>query len=292
MFDRFFILAFVLSLGAHIAVAALPDPLAAAREEKESRIDVELLEPPAKETPAEPPKIVLPPPPQKTLRSADPEAVPAPSPQQVAALRQHARELSFGHGIAAPTVELAIPKTSFKAENLIREQDIEAFTKPDPALEQLVSKVFTPGALEAKKLLPRLDVQRLGRPALPRLRPAKPGPIPHGAIEPASETVTLPELTPPETISEGIEGPASERRVISKPDEPLRVQIEAASRLVLKFWVLPDGTVSNVIPQLKAEPELETAAIHYLRQWRFNPLPEDVPSEQQWGTITFRFQLR
>ena len=52
------------------------------------------------------------------------------------------------------------------------------------------------------------------------------------------------------------------------------------------------GTVSRVVPLKKSDPRLETLAINYLRNWRFNPLPLDAPSEEQWGVIPFKFRIR
>ena len=44
-------------------------------------------------------------------------------------------------------------------------------------------------------------------------------------------------------------------------------------------------------PLKKMNPELEREVMRTLRSWRFSRLPQGVPQEPQWGTITFRFVL-
>lgn len=61
--------------------------------------------------------------------------------------------------------------------------------------------------------------------------------------------------------------------------------------LTIKFEVKPDGTIGQIIPLRKMNPELEREVIRTLRSWRFSRLPSGVPQQSQWGTITFRFVL-
>jgi len=60
----------------------------------------------------------------------------------------------------------------------------------------------------------------------------------------------------------------------------------------LRFTILPDGTVGNIFPLIKADTKLETAAINSLRQWRFEPLPKGQKQKPQTVVITFPFRLR
>ena len=60
----------------------------------------------------------------------------------------------------------------------------------------------------------------------------------------------------------------------------------------LKFSILPDGTVANIIPLIKADTRLEMAAINSLRQWRFEPIPEGKKKVVQWVTIVFPYRLK
>lgn len=57
----------------------------------------------------------------------------------------------------------------------------------------------------------------------------------------------------------------------------------------VRFEVRPDGTVGQIIPVRKMNPELEREVISTLRTWRFSRLPSSAPQQPQWGTITFRF---
>jgi TonB family protein len=56
----------------------------------------------------------------------------------------------------------------------------------------------------------------------------------------------------------------------------------------LRFTVMPDGTISKIIPLTKSgNPAVEQAAMNALWQWRFNKLTTDV---QMVGTIKFVFR--
>jgi TonB family protein len=59
----------------------------------------------------------------------------------------------------------------------------------------------------------------------------------------------------------------------------------------LKFTILPDGTVGNILPLIKADSRLENAAINSLRQWRFEPLPQGKKQFEQTAVIVFPFRL-
>jgi protein TonB len=59
----------------------------------------------------------------------------------------------------------------------------------------------------------------------------------------------------------------------------------------LKFTILSDGTVGNIIPLIKADTRLEEAAIKSLRQWRFEPLAKNQKSTEQVAVIIFPFRL-
>lgn len=59
--------------------------------------------------------------------------------------------------------------------------------------------------------------------------------------------------------------------------------------ITVRFEVNPDGTLGQISPLRKINPELERELMQTLRSWRFSGLPSGVPQETQWGTITFRF---
>jgi TonB family protein len=87
-----------------------------------------------------------------------------------------------------------------------------------------------------------------------------------------------------------IEGPASERKVSYKPPRLPELQIDFEVTIRLKFWVLPDGTVGEVIPLQRGDVRLERAAIQYLKSWRFTPVSKDKP--MVWGIMPIKYQLK
>ncbi len=77
---------------------------------------------------------------------------------------------------------------------------------------------------------------------------------------------------------------------------PVRVVRPAYSEKVnvtirVRVTVNPRGEIVQQIPLLKGNPALEQSVLKALQSWRFNPLPPNVPQENQTGTITFRFRL-
>ena len=76
----------------------------------------------------------------------------------------------------------------------------------------------------------------------------------------------------------------------SLPDYPEGVSKEIDVKL--KFSILPDGTVGKILPLIKADTKLELAAINSLRQWRFEPLPDNQNVDEQYAVIIFPFRLK
>jgi len=93
-----------------------------------------------------------------------------------------------------------------------------------------------------------------------------------------------------DSSSFAIEGPASERKVIYKPTHLPEVQIDVEVDIRLKFWVLPDGSVSEVIPLQRGDVRLERAAIEYLKNWRFTPVAPNNP--KVWGIVPIKYKLQ
>ncbi len=87
-----------------------------------------------------------------------------------------------------------------------------------------------------------------------------------------------------------IEGPASKREVIYKPLNLPRLNIDMEVDIRLKFWVLPNGTVGEVLPLQRGDVRLERAAIQYLKSWRFTPV--DSSRSKVWGIIPITYKLR
>lgn len=90
-------------------------------------------------------------------------------------------------------------------------------------------------------------------------------------------------------VNTQIEGPVRGRAIVYKPVPPQLGNIENEVALRLKFWVLPDGTIGEVIPLKRGDAQLERIAIAYLKKWQFEPLASNVPQQQIWGTIPIVF---
>ncbi len=88
-----------------------------------------------------------------------------------------------------------------------------------------------------------------------------------------------------------IAGEVSKRGILWKelPVYPRDLQKEVT--LKFRFWVLPDGSVQNIIPLEKGDPRLEKITTDALFKWKFSPLPP--PSQEtQEGVITFIYRLQ
>jgi TonB family protein len=62
--------------------------------------------------------------------------------------------------------------------------------------------------------------------------------------------------------------------------------------VTLQFSVLPDGSVTGIIPLFRSDELLEREAIQALQTWRFDPLPPQFEQRSQTGKITFKFVLQ
>lgn len=89
-----------------------------------------------------------------------------------------------------------------------------------------------------------------------------------------------------------IEGQAAGRTVVFKliPEYPQDRQVMATIKI--SFTILPNGDVGEMIPVIKSDAILEKITLDALRQWKFNPLPPDVPQRVERGVITFRYLLK
>lgn len=89
----------------------------------------------------------------------------------------------------------------------------------------------------------------------------------------------------------GFEGGTARNRIVYKKVYPKNPYLERDVTIRLKFFVMPDGSVGDVIPLQKGDPELERLAILAMRSWSFEPLPEGM-EDIQTGIITLKFRTR
>ncbi|RCK76489.1 MAG: Ferric siderophore transport system, periplasmic binding protein TonB [Ignavibacteriae bacterium] len=61
--------------------------------------------------------------------------------------------------------------------------------------------------------------------------------------------------------------------------------------VVLQFTVMPDGSVTSIVPVRRSDEILEREAISALKTWRFDPLPAQYEQVPQIGKVTFNFKL-
>lgn len=87
----------------------------------------------------------------------------------------------------------------------------------------------------------------------------------------------------------GFEGGTARNRIVYKKVYPKNPYLERDITIRLKFFVMPDGSVGDVIPLQKGDPELERLAILAMRSWAFEPLPEGM-EDIQTGIITLKFR--
>jgi len=87
-------------------------------------------------------------------------------------------------------------------------------------------------------------------------------------------------------------GGKGQRKIYSfiLPEYPQGVDKEIDIRL--RFSILPDGTVGNIFPLIKADTRLENAAINSLRQWRFEALDPSQKQSDQVAVIVFPYRLK
>ncbi len=246
-----------------------------------SKIEVSLREwpvlPPPAEPQAEPVRVEepVPPPPTRTVpeRPVIPpnrEALEEVLQAATADARPHRVEVQLPEGLPAmPTLEPSVDRLPV-AQSLIDSLQREPrMTDPPPP-----SRFPEPTRMRMdRKELPTLPgVERFARREATTARPPAVG---RPSTGPAVQ----------------IRGPAAERQVVFQPPPP-SATVEGETEIELRFWILPNGTVSRVIPLKKSDPRLEAFAINYLRNWRFSPLPPEVEAVEQWGVIPFKFVIR
>ena len=86
-----------------------------------------------------------------------------------------------------------------------------------------------------------------------------------------------------------LEGEITNRRILNEVNPTYPEGVQQSLKVKLKFDVLPDGSVTNIVVIQKANPQFEFNSLNAISQWKFNPLSEDVV---QKGIITFIYELK
>ena len=79
------------------------------------------------------------------------------------------------------------------------------------------------------------------------------------------------------------------RRLLFSPPLPEINSLQMPTTVVLKFWVLSDGSIGRILVEKKANAALEVFAINHLKKWKFNSLSFRYRSKEQWGIVAYRF---
>jgi protein TonB len=276
---------FILSLFLHAYLVVWGPPLSLqfSVPNQPTEVEVQLQEwptPPAKQAPEEPVKIAESPSPASMPVQPPKPAVPPDTKALQEAVQAGRTDVDMPRvAVRLPEPSLPMPPLEPSNEALRLAQSLADSLQQESRLTDLA--VPPPLPEPARQLAARQEL-----PPLPSLERA-----PRREAAPSRPaTLSLPVSNPANPASY-IKGPAADRRVIFQPPLP-SVTVENEAEIELRFWILPNGTVSRVVPLKKSDPRLETLAINYLRNWRFNPLPLDVPSEEQWGVIPFKFRIR
>jgi len=98
-------------------------------------------------------------------------------------------------------------------------------------------------------------------------------------------------------VSTQISGPIARRKILLSPAPPYpdwaqKWGVEA--RVRLRFVVLANGKVKDTIyvEETSGYSALDKLGIATLKEWLFEPLPEEIPWQEQWGIVTFVFRLK
>ncbi|MGQ9678403.1 MAG: energy transducer TonB, partial [bacterium] len=143
-----------------------------------------------------------------------------------------------------------------------------------------------------------------GVPGVPQIQPQLT--IEHRPLAKPSAEPKLPQLTPQSQpsiqspVTRGtsfqIAGPISEREVVNKvkPKYPKwALEQRISGTVTVRIWVMPNGKVKGM-PQVISSsgyPDLDQVVVNAVREWEFAPLAPGVKFEEQWGDVTFIFQL-
>ncbi len=150
------------------------------------------------------------------------------------------------------------------------------------------------------------EMELRGVPGVPQPQVQPQLSIEHRPLSKPSGATVLPQAAPSSQItvqapitkgtSFQIAGPISQREIVRKvkPRYPKwALQQRITGTTTVRIWVMPNGKVKGV-PQVicsSGYPDLDQVVVDAVREWEFAPLGAGVKMEDQWGDITFVFQL-
>ena len=82
-------------------------------------------------------------------------------------------------------------------------------------------------------------------------------------------------------------GPITQRKLVYMPPPP-KVSVKIDTKVHIKFWVEPDGSVFKVeLKRVMGDPLLGPVAVNYVKALRFNPV---VGGGRVWGEVDVLFK--
>ena len=198
------------------------------------------------------------------------EAAFAPTlPPQVRDLPQETAPEAAPEEFAPPPVPRSWPPLPREAVSLPQSARIAQSIRPLP-VHPRTERISAPRDLLAPVLAEeRPPIKEIAEPEEPVPPEATESPKPEEAVR--------------------IEGPAARRRLAQKPAKLPTVKLDRDVTIRLKFWVLPDGTVSDVVPLQRGDVRLEQAAIRYVKGFRFTA---SSGKDAEWGIVSVKYRLR
>jgi len=150
----------------------------------------------------------------------------------------------------------------------------------------------------------KVDVPEMRNPSeevIPSVKTKKPAPIVGKRDRVVSEGTTTPRHRRAKQGAAGGAGKSTgysiewsgtgSRRLLSGRIPQYPEGTDKEMPVFLQFSVLPDGSVSSIIPLRRSDELLERESVSALRTWRFDPLPPQFEQKPQVGKVTFNFKL-
>jgi len=86
-----------------------------------------------------------------------------------------------------------------------------------------------------------------------------------------------------------LEGEITNRSIVSKVIPTYPEDVQQSVKIKIRFDVMPDGSVTNIVIVQKGDPKLEFNSLNAISQWKFNSISSDAI---QKGMITFIYELK
>ena len=226
-------------------------------------------------------RLTEPEPPPVPPRAPPPEPVPLPTPRSAMTPVSAAEAEGVAQALARSIPSARVPVSPTPPIQLP-----ERTTAPLPGTSTIP---WVPAPTSASDLLPEA----------PRLQPEAPSrPDPRLALSVTDALIRKASAGPRAGTSEPgpavqrleIEGQVGlERKLLYEPPPP-KVQIHNPVEVRIQFWVSPFGEVTRAIPIQVGDPDYDSAALAWVKRFRFSSL-EAGDRREQWGTIRVKFRL-